>query len=196
MKVVGINGSGRKDGNTAILIRTVFEELEKESIETELVQLYNKDLQGCKACFACMRNKNQRCVQNDDLNEILEKMIQAEGIILGSPVYVGDVTAQIKALLDRVGFLSRGKESFFKHKVGASVVAERRDGGMHAIDTLNHFFLARETFLVGSTYWNAVYGRDKGDVTRDEEGMQNMRNLGQNMAWLMKRICDEQKPHI
>lgn len=189
MKVIGINGSARKDGNTAILIRTVFAELEREGIETEMLQLAGRPLQGCRACWHCHANKEPRCaIINDFFNECFAKMVAAEGIILGSPVYSAGVTAQIKALIDRAGVILAGNKGLFRHKVGAAVIAVRRGGGTDAFDTLNHFMHSKEMFLVGSTYWNMVYGKDIGDVEQDVEGMANMRNLGQNMAWLLKKI--------
>ncbi|GAB6180902.1 flavodoxin family protein [Desulfotomaculum defluvii] len=189
MKVIGINGSSRKDGNTAILIKTVFEELEKEGIETELVQLFDKPISGCRGCFGCLQKK--KCVIDGDFfNECLNKVTNADGIILGSPVYSADISSKMKAFLERAGVIVATNPGMLKHKVGASVVAVRRGGGMTTVDTLNHFLLNKEVLLVGSTYWNMVYGKDVGDVTNDEEGMRNMKNLGQNMAWLMKKLTN------
>lgn len=189
MKVVGINGSPRQEGNTAILIRTVFAELTKAGIETELIQLGDKHMKGCIACGGCIVQKNQRCaVMDDDFNACLAKMISADGIVLGSPVYAAGVTAQMKAFIDRASMVLAANRGILKHKVGATVVAVRRAGGIGAFDTLNHFLHSKEVFLVGSTYWNMVYGRNIGEVEQDEEGMGNMRNLGENMAWLLKKI--------
>lgn len=187
MKVIGISGSYRKDGNTAILIRTVFEELEKQGIETEMIQLFDKEIKICKGCFACKGNK--KCIIKDDVfNEIFNKIVEADGIIFGSPVYSADISAKIKAFLERAGVIVATNPGLLKHKVGGAVVAVRRGGGMTAVDTLNHFLLNKEVLLVGSTYWNMVYGKDLGDVLKDEEGIRNMKNLGQNMAWLIKKI--------
>jgi multimeric flavodoxin WrbA len=187
MKVIGINGSARENGNTSILIRAVFEELEKQNIETELIQLFDKEIKSCIGCFACKENK--KCIiKNDDFNECFNKMIEADGIILGSPVYSADISSKMKAFIERSGVIIATNPELIKYKVGASVVAVRRGGGMTAIDTLNHFLLNKEVLLVGSTYWNMAYGKDVGDVLKDEEGMKNMKNLGQNMAWLMKKI--------
>jgi multimeric flavodoxin WrbA len=189
MKVVGINGSPRKDGNTAILIKAVFEELNQQGIDTELISLADKNIKGCIACRACIKNKNQQCViKNDDFNASLEKMISADGIILGSPVYSAGVTSQIKALIDRASIVLAANKGLLKHKVGATVIAARRGGAMSAVDTLHHFLHSKEMFLVGSTYWNMVYGNEIGDVEQDQEGMNNMKNLGENMAWLLKKI--------
>lgn len=187
MKVIGINGSARKDGNTSILMKTVFKELEKEGIETELIELADKTIKGCIGCFGCTEKK--QCVIKDDFfNECFIKMANADGIILGSPVYSADISSKMKAFLERAGVIVATNPGMLKHKVGVSVVAVRRGGGMTAVDTLNHFLLNKEVLVVGSTYWNMVYGKDVGDVTFDEEGMRNMRNLGENMAWLMKKI--------
>ncbi len=189
MKVVAINGSARKDGNTAILIKHVFAELEAEGIETELVQLAGKKIQGCRACYNCFANKDRRCsVKNDVANECIAKMIEADGIILGSPTYFSDVTAEMKALIDRAGFVSRANDFLFKRKVGAAVVAVRRAGATHVFDTINHFFLIGQMIVPGSIYWNIGIGRNIGEVEKDEEGLQTMKHLGENMAWLLQRI--------
>lgn len=187
MKVIGINGSARKNGNTAILIEAVFEELKKEDINTELIQLFNKEIRSCTGCFSC-KGKGECIIKDDAFNECFHKMVEAEGIILGSPVYSADISSKMKAFLERSGVIVATNPEILKHKVGASVVAVRRGGGMTAVDTLNHFLLNKEVFLVGSTYWNMVYGKEIGDVLKDEEGMQNMKNLGQNMAWLIKKL--------
>jgi len=189
MKVIAFNGSARKDGNTAILVREVFSELEKEGIETELVQLAGKPIRGCTACGQCYKNKNQRCViENDVANDCIEKMRAADGIILGSPTYFADVTTEMKALIDRAGFVARANDDMLKRKVGAAVVAMRRAGSIHAFDTINHFFLIGQMIIPGSIYWNLGLGRAKGEVEQDEEGLQIMHALGRNIAWLLKRI--------
>ncbi len=189
MKVVAFNGSSRKDGNTAILLNTVLGELEKEGVGTELVQLAGNPLQGCIACFKCFENKDKRCaVTKDKLNEYLEKMIAADGIVLGTPVYYADASATIKALIERCGFVSAANGGLFTHKAGAAVAAVRRAGAIRAFDTLNHLFQYSQMFIVGSTYWNVGIGRNPGDVKGDEEGLKTMENLGKNMAWLLKKI--------
>jgi multimeric flavodoxin WrbA len=191
MKVFGINGSARKDGNTAIMIKSVFDELEKEGIETELFQLSGKTIHGCRACLKCFENKDSRCVFDDDnFNECLEKMIEADGIILGSPTYFTDVTAEMKGLIDRAGFVSFANERFFRRKTGAAVVAVRRAGSIHVFDTLNHFFFISEMMVPGSSYWNMGLGMNKGDVEKDEEGLRTMKTLGENMAWMMKKLYE------
>jgi multimeric flavodoxin WrbA len=186
MKVVAFNGSPRKDGNTTILINHVFHELEKEGIETELVQLSGKEIHGCIACYKCFENKDQHCAVKDDIaNECIEKMIKAEGIILGSPVYFADVTAEMKALIDRAGFVSLANGGMYRNKVGAAVAAVRRSGAVHTLDGMNHFFLAGQMIIVGR---GMGIGRDKGEVKKDEEGMQAVKALGQRMAWLLKKL--------
>jgi len=186
MKVVAFNGSPRKDGNTTILINHVFRELEKEGVETELVQLSGKKIHGCIACYKCFENKDQRCAVKDDIaNECIEKMVKAEGIILGSPVYFTDVTAEMKALIDRAGFVSMANGGMYKNKVGATVVAVRRSGAIHTLDTMNHFFLAGQMIVIGR---GVGVGRDKGDVEKDEEGLLAAKALGQRTAWLLKKL--------
>lgn len=189
MKVIGINGSSRKDGNTAIIIGKVFDELNKYGIKTELIQLTDYEIQPCRGCFACKGRGN--CVfAKDGFAEIFSRMVETDGIILGSPVYSADVSAKMKAFLERAGVVVATNPGLLRHKVGASVAAVRRGGGMTTVDTMNHFMLNKEMIVVGSTYWNMVYGKNIGDVISDDEGMANMRNLGENMAWLMKRLCE------
>ena len=189
MKVAAFNGSARRDGNTAILIKHVFKELEKEGIKTELIQLAGEKIQGCIACYKCFSSKNKRCaVTGDIVNECIEKMEKADGIILGSPTYFADCTAQIKALIDRAGFVSKANGEMFKRKIGAAVVSVRRSGAIHAFDTLNHFFTIGQMITVGSSYWNIGVGREIGEVEKDEEGLLTMSVLGKNMSWLIKKV--------
>jgi multimeric flavodoxin WrbA len=188
MKVVAFNGSPRKDGNTTILINRVFHELQNEGIETELVQLSGKEIHGCIACYKCFENNDQRCaVKNDIANECIEKMIEADGLIMGSPTYFYDVTAEMKALIDRAGFVSRANGGMFKNKVGAAVVPMRRSGAVHALDTINHFLLGAQMIVPGQSL---AIGREKGDVEKDEEGMQAVKALGQKMAWLLRKLYE------
>jgi multimeric flavodoxin WrbA len=189
IKVVAFNGSARKGGNTAILLRCVLKELENEGIETELIELSGAKIHGCLACRKCSINKDRRCAQKGDIgNELIEKMAAADGILLGSPTYVADISPEIKALMDRACLVSGANGGLFRRKVGAAVVAVRRAGAIHAFDALNHFFLISEMIIPGSSYWNIGIGREIGDVERDEEGMRTMKTLGQNMAWLLKKI--------
>ncbi|MCL5406605.1 MAG: flavodoxin family protein [Deltaproteobacteria bacterium] len=189
MKVVAFNGSARKDGNTASLINYVFSELNKEGIETEMLQLAGKKIHGCIACYKCAKNKDKECAVKDDIvNECIQKMAEADGIIFGAPTYFGDLTPEMKALIDRAGMVSRVNDFMFKRKAGAAVVAARRAGGIHVFDSINHLFLMSQMIVPGSSYWNIGIGREKGEVEKDEEGIQTMKVLGQNMAWLIKNI--------
>jgi multimeric flavodoxin WrbA len=189
MKVVAFNGSARKDGNTAILVRRVFSVLEEEGIETELVQLAGQPIHGCTACGQCFKNKNERCVFDDDIaNACIEKMRAADGIILASPTYFADLTSETKALIDRAGYVARANGNLFRRKVGAAVVTARRTGAIHALDSINHFFLIGEMIVPGSSYWNIGLGRAIGEVEHDEEALRTMQTLGQNLAWLLKKI--------
>jgi multimeric flavodoxin WrbA len=189
MKVIAFNGSARKTGNTTILLNLVLDELQKQKIETELIHLAGKPLQGCIACYKCFQNKDKRCaVKKDALNEYLQKMIEADGIILGSPTYFSDISAAMKALIERCGMVSRANGDLFKRKVGAGVVAVRRAGAIHAFSSLNFFFLIGQMIVPGSSYWNVAIGRDPGEVNNDQEGIQTMKTLGQNMAWLLKKL--------
>ena len=193
MKVVALNGSARKDGNTAMLIQVVFEELKKEGIETELIQLAGKNIQGCLACYKCFKNKDRRCsVDKDILNDIMARMEKAEGILLGSPTYFSDVTSGMRAFIERCGFVARANDYMFKGKVGAAVVAVRRAGSIQAFTSMNLFLHYMQMFMPGSSYWNIGIGRDPGDVMKDEEGIQTMKTLGQNMAWLLKKLHSSQ----
>jgi len=190
MKVVAINGSARRGANTAILLGHVMEELRKENIETELVELAGLPMHGCKACRNCSVRKNRRCTQEDDaFNSVIEKMDAADGVLLGSPTYVSDVSSEMKALIDRACMVSMANGGMMRRKVGAGVVAVRRGGEIHAFDTLNHFFLITEMIVPGSCYWNMAIGREPGEVERDAEGIRTMNVLGQNMAWLLKKVC-------
>jgi multimeric flavodoxin WrbA len=188
VKVVAFNGSARKDGNTAILIRRVLQVLEAKGIETELIQLAGEQIRGCNACRTCYSTKNKRCIiEDDNVNAYIKKMIEADGIILGSPVYFSMMTPELKALMDRAFYVARANSDMFKRKVGAAVVAVRRAGGIPTFDAINHFFLISQMIIPGSSYWNVGFGRKKGDVQSDEEGMKIMDDLGKNMAWLIKK---------
>jgi len=189
MKVVAFNGSPRRDGNTSLMIKTVFNELEKENIDCELVNLAGKSIHGCIACYKCVDNQDKRCaVKNDILNECIEKMLESDGIILASPTYFSNVTTEMKALIDRSGLVAKVNGSMFKRKIGAAIVTVRRAGAIHVFNSINHFFLIGEMIIPGSSYWNLAIGRDKGDVRSDSEGITTMENLGRNMAWLLKKI--------
>jgi multimeric flavodoxin WrbA len=189
MKVVAFNGSPRKDGNTATLIRHVLDELEREGTETETVHIGGKTIHGCTACGKCFENKDKKCVIDKDIvNDCIEKMLEADGIILASPTYFADLTPELKALIDRAGFVSKANGELFRRKVGAAVVAVRRAGSIHAFDSINHFFTISQMIIPGSSYWNMGIGLSEGEVEKDEEGVRTMEVLGQNMAWLLKKL--------
>ncbi len=189
MKVVAFNGSSRKDGNTALLLNLVLEELKKEGIETELIQLAGETLSGCIACYKCAENKDQKCaVVKDRMNEYIVKMKEAQGILLGSPTYIADMTANMKALVERSTIVSKNNGDLFKRKVGATVVSVRRAGSTHVLSSINYFFLLNQMIIPGSSYWNMAIGRNPGEVKDDAEGVRTMKTLGQNMAWLLKKI--------
>ncbi len=189
MKVIAFNGSARKDGNTAGLINQVLKELEAQGIATEHVQFSGKQIQGCIACYKCFKNKDRHCsVATDMLNECVDKMLDADGIILGSPTYFSNVSSNMKSLIDRAGLVAKANNDMFARKVGAAVVAARRAGGIHVFNSINHFFLISQMIVPGSSYWNIGIGLNPGDVEKDEEGMKTMQNLGKNMAWVMRKI--------
>lgn len=180
-KVVAFNGSPRPEGNTGLLIRHVLEGLEKEGIATELVQVGGKRIHGCTACMKCFENRDRRCVFDDDIaNECIANMAEADGIILGSPVYFLDVTPEMKALIDRAGFVSFANDRPFRHKVGNAVVAVRRIGATRTFDSLLHFFLANDMIVPGFPVMGV--GLDIGDVERDVEGIEQTKRVGHNMA--------------
>lgn len=190
MKVIAFSGSARKNSNTAILINHVLDELKNEGIETELYQLAGKKIHGCKGCYQCFINQDKHCVFKDDVaNECIEKMIEAEGIILGSPVYVADVSPETKALIDRTCMVAKANGGLLRRKVGTGIVAVRRAGSVRTMDSINHLFFISEMVVPGSSYWNVAFGLEKGDVDGDAEGIQTMKTLGENMAWLLKKLC-------
>jgi multimeric flavodoxin WrbA len=191
VKVLGISGSARKGGNTAQLIEAVFAPLREAGIECELIELAGKDVRGCTACQKCAEMHDRQCHgRRDFVNELLPKIWEADGIILGSPTYFADLTPELKALIDRTGYVAMRNGALLTRKVGAAVVAVRRGGGIHVFDSINHLFAISQMVTVGSTYWNLGYGREKGEVQGDAEAMRNMENLGQNMAWLLGRIAE------
>ena len=189
MKVLAINGSPRRAGNTDMLIRTVFAELQLEGIETESIQLGGNSVRGCLACGKCFEEKNGRCViETDMINKVIAKMFEADGIIIGSPTYFANVTTEVKALIDRAGYVGIANDRAFRRKVGAAVVSVRRAGSTDVFDAINKFFFIQEMIVPGSVYWNLGIGREEGAVAGDEEGLNTMRVLGRNMAWLLKKI--------
>ncbi len=189
MKVIAFNGSPNKKGNTYHAIKIIAAELEKEGIETEIVHVGNKSIRGCTACGQCAKNKNERCVlPGDEVNEWVQKMKEADGIILGSPVHYSSIGATMKAFLDRSFYVASANGGMLRHKVGATVVAVRRSGGVTTFDQLNNYINYSEMLIPTSNYWNVIHGARPGEAMQDEEGVQIMRVLGKNMAWLMKLV--------
>ncbi len=193
MKVLGINGSPRKEGNTSKLILKAFEALEEAGIETEMVQVGGSNIRGCLSCYRCIELKDRQCsTKNDIFNELFKKIIAADGLLLASPTYFADITPELKALIDRAGFVSRVNGNLLRHKAGAAIISLRRGGGIHAFDTINHLFQICGMFTVGSTYWNLGFGgREGSEVENDREGMENMADLGQSMAFLLKKLAGD-----
>ena len=185
MKVLAINGSPKLDGNTFIALDTVLKELEKEGISTEVIHLGGKAVHGCIACFKCRESGDGRCVLKDGANEWIAKMVEADGLLLGSPVYYAGINGTLKSFLDRA-FFAAG--SSMRLKVGAGIVAVRRAGSSTALDQLNKYFSISEMLVPASNYWNMAHGMMPGEVQGDSEGLQIMRVLGRNMAWLMKLV--------
>lgn len=189
MKVVAINGSPRAGGNTSLLLNRVCTRLEEHGIDTEIIKIGGKPLRGCLACGKCFENKDGTCIiTNDMMNEVIAKMVEADGILLGSPTFFSDVSSEMKALIDRAGYVTLANGELLKGKVGAAVAAVRRAGSQHAINTMHHFFSIQQMPIATSTYWNMGYGLRPGEAEHDVEGMQTMDNLGENMAWLLKLI--------
>jgi len=189
MKVVAFNGSPRKEGNTFQSIKTVCEEMEQQGIDTEIIQIGGKLIHGCRSCYGCFKNKNKECViKDDELNDYLRIMIDADGIIIGSPVYFSNVSSETKAFIDRAGLVARANDYLFARKVGAAVVAVRRAGATFAFSAINFFFFIEQMIVPGSVYWNLGIGREPGEVQKDEEGMVTFKTLGRNMAWLLKKL--------
>lgn len=189
MKVLALNGSPNKEGNTWHAIKMVTAELEKENIETEIIHVGNKIIRGCTACSQCARNKNEQCVlPGDEVNDWIQKMKQADGIIFGSPVHYAAMAGTLKSFMDRAFYVAGVNNGLLRHKVGAAVVAVRRSGGLPTFDQLNNFIHYSEMLIPTSNYWNVIHGTRPGEVLQDEEGVQIMRVLGKNMAWLLKLI--------
>ncbi len=189
MKVLAINGSPKEEGNTYFALKTAAAELQKEGIDVEILHVGNHEIRGCTACGQCARNKNEKCVlPGDHVNEWIQKMKNADGILLGSPVHYSSIGASMKAFLDRAFYVAGANGSLFRHKVGATVVAVRRSGGVTTFDQMNHYVLYSEMLVPTSNYWNVIHGAKPGEACQDEEGVQIMRILGKNMAWLLKLV--------
>jgi multimeric flavodoxin WrbA len=193
MKAIAINGSPRRGGNTEILLKEVLNTLEAAGWNTQYRQIGGKPVRGCIACMKCIEKRNGRCSIDDHVNDYLEQMLEADAIILGSPTYFAGIAPELKALIDRTGFVALANNNAFSGKIGAAVVAVRRGGATHVFDTINHMFLISSMIVPGSVYWNMGVGCDKGEVRGDEEGMQNMVHLGQVIAWLGKAIASVPK---
>ena len=189
MRVLAVSGSPRKGGNTDQALEIVLDALQSEGIDGELYRIGGQSIHGCTACRWCRANKENKCVREDDcVNELIEKANASQAILLGSPVYFADMTPEMKAVIDRVGVVTRNNGATLARKVGASVAVARRGGAIHTFNSMNHFFLINEMIVPGSSYWNLVYGLEKGDIERDEEGVATLRRLGENMAWLLKKL--------
>lgn len=190
MKVTAFNGSPRKEGNTSLLIGHVCKTLTNEGIDTEVVQVGGELMHGCIACYQCFSRKDKRCAVTDDIaNSCIEKMLESDAIIIGSPTYFAALSPETKALIDRSGMVSKANGDMLKRKVGAAVVSARRAGAINVFDTINHFFSIGQMIIPASNYWNIGVGRNIGDVLQDEEGLKTMQVLGENMAWLLKKIA-------
>jgi len=189
MKVMAFNGSPRLNGNTHQALEFVLAELRNEGIETELIDICREDLKPCRACGTCGRNKDERCVMDEDhLNEYIQKIKTADGLLIGSPVYFGSMNAQTKAFVDRLGYVARANGDLFRRKVGAAVAINRRAGALDAFDQINKLFLISQMIVPGSSYWNVGVALKPGDIVSDEEGVRTLKVLGQNMAWLLKKL--------
>ena len=190
MKAVAFNGSPRVGGNTEIMLRKALEPIAEAGIETELIQVGGQEIRGCRACYACAKHKNSRCVNDSDmLNTWLGKMLESHAIILGSPTYFADMSSEMKALIDRAGFVARANGNLFSRKIGAGVVVARRGGATHVLDSINHMFLMSRMIVPGSTYWNFGLAREKGEVENDAEGLATIDRFGDNLAWLAGKLA-------
>jgi multimeric flavodoxin WrbA len=189
MKITAFNGSPRPKGNTYHALKMVTDELEKEGMATEIIHVGDKTIKGCIACGYCFRHRNETCVTKDDeVNGWIQQMKNSDGIIIGSPVYFSGIGGTMKSFLDRAFFVSAVNGQLMRHKVGASVVAVRRSGGITVFNQLNHFLNYAEMILPASNYWNIIHGMKPGEALLDEEGTQIMRVLGKNMAWTLKLV--------
>ena len=186
MKIFAVNGSPRKQGNTYQMINTVLKVCENAGFETEIYQAGGREVYGCKACGGCSKNIG-RCATDDWINEVYVKMKEADAIILGSPTYCSDLTPELKAVIDRCGYVSRRDGNAFSRKIGAAVSAVRRAGGIHTLDSIQHFFLINDMIVPGSTYWNMSLTLNPEDYEKDHEGVATMKRLGENIVWLLNK---------
>ncbi len=189
MKVVAFNGSPRKQGNTFIALNIILDELKNEGIETELFQIGSEDIKGCNACLLCKKTRDGFCsIKGDCINQAISAIYNSEGFIIGSPTYFGSLTPETKALIDRVGYCSRAGGSLLKRKVAAGIAIARRAGSVDVCHQINNMLLLGECIIPASTYWNIAIGREKGEIMEDKEGIETFKTLGQNMAWLLKKL--------
>lgn len=189
MKVVAINGSPRVGGNTETMLNAVLEPLKQEGFETKIIQIGGTNIHDCRGCWACRKLQNKKCVFGDDfLNDVLAEIYEADALILVTPSYFAGMSAEVKALIDRAGVVSNSNGGLLKRKVGAAVIAQRRGGGPAIQAGIHNMFLMCEMIIAGSTYWNFGFGMEPGEVSNDKEAMANMRNLGENIAWTLKKL--------
>jgi len=192
MKVVLFNGSSRKRGVTNIALNIVMKELESEGIDVELIWIGLDKLSGCNACYECLRTKDKKCViQTDKINDYIEKIIEADGVVIGSPTYFANISSRVKALIDRAGLVGIVNGYLYKHKVGAAVVGVRRAGAIHAFSSINHFFLINQMHVIGSNYWNLGINpniMNPEEFENDKEGIETFKVLGKNMAYVLKKL--------
>jgi multimeric flavodoxin WrbA len=193
MKVVAFNGSPKKSGNTFHALSAVLKELNNAGVETELIQMGAKNIRGCLACNACVKNRDEKCIIDDEVNGWLQKMKEADGVLLGSPVYFAGINGTMKSFLDRAFFVSGVNGNLLRHKVGAAVTAVRRSGGIPAMHQLYHYIQYSEMMMPSSNYWTVAHGLMPGEVDSDAEGVQIMEVLGRNMAWLLKSMEEAKK---
>ncbi len=189
VKVLGISGSPRHGGNTEILVKLGLEVLGQQGVETEFLSLADRPVKPCLGCGGCSKSESHNCVQEDPaFDGMVEAFQAADGFLIGSPVYFGSATPQTMSLLDRMGYVARCQGNFLRHKVGAAIVVARRAGQNFTFAQLNYFFLISEMIVPGSSYWNVAFGREKGEVQNDAEGLTTVKTLAANMAWLLKKL--------
>jgi multimeric flavodoxin WrbA len=193
MKVVAINGSPNREGNTYHALKMIGSRLEENKIDLEIIHIGNKAIRGCLACGKCQQNKNEKCtITTDSVNEWIQLMKVADGIILAAPVHYAGIPGTMKSFLDRTFYVAGSNDGLFRHKVAAAVVSVRRTGGSATFDGLNHYLTYSEMIMATSNYWNIIHGRTPGEVLKDDEGVQIMEVLGNNIAWLLK-MCEQTK---
>ncbi|MEM3420985.1 MAG: flavodoxin family protein [Candidatus Hadarchaeum sp.] len=186
IKILGIVGSPRAGGNTEILVNETLKAAAEEGANTELLRLCDKEIKPCDGCRAC--RKTRECWINDDFRPVFDKMVESDGIIIASPVYFSSATPQVKALIDRAGYLSIARGRVFENKVGGALVVARRAGQNFTFAELLFFFLHQGMIVPGSSYWNVAFGREPGEVLKDGEGIETARNFGKKMVWVIKRL--------